>query len=468
LPNQKQLVVVGDQSSGKSSILESLTGFSFPQAPGLCTRYATQISCRRDSEQSVSISIIPRPGADAALEDRLRSFQWTIDTLSNEELVEVIEEANQVMGIKMRGDETDSNLTAFSEDILKIEINGRTQEHFTVIDVPGISRNASPPLTSDSDVALVRRMVQSYMENSRTIILAVLPSNVDISTQEILTMAQTADPTGQRTMGVLTKPDLVMEDVNRKTIQDLVLGRRHKLRLGYYVVKNRSADDQNSTLYERLEHEKLFFAERRWSQLSSTNRCGIPSLRARLSYLLMMLTKKEIPNVMSDAKADLETCRAKLNDLGPARNDHGSQRTHIGRIATKFQMLTQAALNGFYDSDPVFTADPSFKLITTITKLNEKFANDFWMRGHKRHISAEWNDEGDKAYEVPDMDAVSAVDQAHGEYPKLFDITELEDYTCPKAIAFKDDSIMKHIERVYQENRGPELGTVRRQPDFYF
>jgi hypothetical protein len=273
------------------------------------------------------------------MEDCLRSFHWTVDTLSNDELAEVIEEANQVMGIKMRGDETDSNLTAFSKDILKIEISGPIQEHFTVIDVPDIFRNASSPLTRDSDVALVRRMVQSYMENSRTIILAVLPSNVDISTQEILTMAQMADPAGQRTMGVLTKPDLVTEEVNRKTIQDLVLGRRHQLRLGYYVVKNRSADDQNSTLSERLAHEKSFFAERMWSQLRHTNRCGIPSLRARLSDLLMMLTKNGIPNVISDVKADLDSCRAQLDDLGPARNDHASQRTHIGRIATKFQML---------------------------------------------------------------------------------------------------------------------------------
>ncbi|KAF2029777.1 hypothetical protein EK21DRAFT_66999 [Setomelanomma holmii] len=64
-----QLVVLGDQSSGKSSVLESLTGFSFPQAPGLCTQYATQISCRRELEEYVAVSIISQQGADAATED---------------------------------------------------------------------------------------------------------------------------------------------------------------------------------------------------------------------------------------------------------------------------------------------------------------------------------------------------------------------------------------------------------------
>lgn len=51
-----QLVVVGDQSSGKSSVLESLTGFSFPRAAGLCTRYATQITCCHDPVKGVNIS----------------------------------------------------------------------------------------------------------------------------------------------------------------------------------------------------------------------------------------------------------------------------------------------------------------------------------------------------------------------------------------------------------------------------
>jgi hypothetical protein len=58
-----QLVVVGDQSSGKSSVLESLTGFAFPRAPGLCTRYVTQITCRRDDFAGTDISIIPGPGS---------------------------------------------------------------------------------------------------------------------------------------------------------------------------------------------------------------------------------------------------------------------------------------------------------------------------------------------------------------------------------------------------------------------
>jgi hypothetical protein len=75
-------------------------------------------------------------------------------------------------------------------------------------------------------------MVQSYLQNSQAVILAVLPSNVDIATQEILKRAENAGPGGVCTIGVLTKPDLVTEVASQKVIKDLVWGKAKQLRLG--------------------------------------------------------------------------------------------------------------------------------------------------------------------------------------------------------------------------------------------
>ena len=69
-----QLVVVGDQSSGKSSLLESLTRIPFPRDLELCTRYATQITSRRDSESRVEVTIIPGPHASDAHKRRLDEY----------------------------------------------------------------------------------------------------------------------------------------------------------------------------------------------------------------------------------------------------------------------------------------------------------------------------------------------------------------------------------------------------------
>ncbi|KAF1921163.1 interferon-induced GTP-binding protein Mx2 [Ampelomyces quisqualis] len=455
-----QLVVVGDQSSGKSSVLESLTGFSFPQAPGLCTRYATQISCRRDSERSVSVSIIPCPGTDAAVADRQRSFTRTLTDLTNEHLVKIIGDANCAMGIKMTPDHADPNLTAFSQHILKIEMNGPEQEHFTVIDVPGIFRVPSPPLTTESDVALVRNMVESYMQNSRTIILAVLPSNVDISTQEILQMAERADPDGLRTMGVLTKPDLVTEKATRDVVKDLIAGKRNKLRLGYSIVKNRSADDQNSGVSERLAQETTFFSKSVWKETANTGRCGIGSLKTRLSDLLLTITKREFPNVKSDIVRRLEQCRGELVGIGPSRTELSSQRVYLGQLGSKFQKITQSALNGYYYGEKVFEQDTTLRLITNITKMNEAFANEVWKKGHKRHMSALADDGGETSYELAKHDTtLETIEERKCKYLELQDIVEEEDYRCSEAKPCDEDPIASHIEQIYQDNRGPELGT---------
>ncbi|KAF1968698.1 hypothetical protein BU23DRAFT_257595 [Bimuria novae-zelandiae CBS 107.79] len=228
------------------------------------------------------------------------------------------------MGIRTSTDDTTSGLEAFSDHMLKIEITGPNQEHFTVIDVPGIFRVPSPPITTDSDVAKVRDMVISRMHNKRTIILAVLPSNVDISTQEVLKMAEEADPEGSRTMGVLTKPDLMTEKATQETINDLLLGKRNKLRLGFFVVKNRGADDERSTTSERIAEERTFFEKAVWTQVKKTGRCGIPALEARLRDLLRAISKTEFPHVKSDITKFLRERRDELGSIGPSRQNASS------------------------------------------------------------------------------------------------------------------------------------------------
>lgn len=72
-----QLVVVGNQSSGKSSVLEALTELPFPRDSGLCTRFATQITFRRSAETKISASIIPAKNSPAEYSERLKAWQKT-------------------------------------------------------------------------------------------------------------------------------------------------------------------------------------------------------------------------------------------------------------------------------------------------------------------------------------------------------------------------------------------------------
>ncbi|KAK8133473.1 interferon-induced GTP-binding protein Mx2 [Apiospora sp. TS-2023a] len=325
-----QLVAVGDQSSGRSSVLESITGFSFPRAAGLCTRYATQITCRRAAERSIAISIIPRPYADLATTFRLRQFKHELPTVDNEKLIEIFDKTKL---------DTAANIYASLQ-----------QERLTVIDVPGIFRVATPGLTTESDIVLVENMVKSYINDRRTIILAIFPSNVDIATQEILKLAEKADPAGDRTMCVLTKPDLANEEASKDTIRDLVLGKSSNLKLGYHVVKNRGADDHNSTLTDCLVAESAFFMDYAWTSI--IDRCGNTSLKHKPA------DQQEMPHVKTDIEHNLQACKGKLEAMGPAREGDQAQRLFLTKLASSFQDVTMAALNGYYAGHKLFNTDP--------------------------------------------------------------------------------------------------------------
>ncbi|KAL8725422.1 MAG: hypothetical protein Q9181_006421, partial [Wetmoreana brouardii] len=126
----------------------------------------------------------------------------------------------------------------FSDDIFRIELCGPGKSHLSVIDVPGIFRTTEKGKTTEEDKLLVKNMVRRYIKNPRTIVLAVVAANIDVATTEILDMAAEVDQSGQRTLGILTKPDLVDKGAEQDTM-DLVRGRKKKLKLGYCVVRNR-------------------------------------------------------------------------------------------------------------------------------------------------------------------------------------------------------------------------------------
>ncbi|OAQ57591.1 interferon-induced GTP-binding protein Mx1 [Purpureocillium lilacinum] len=414
-----QLVVVGDQSSGKSSVLESLTGFSFPRGTGLCTRYATQITCCRDALSSVAVSIIPRPDADDELKAKLLAFRRELTEICNDELTKIFQDANAAMGIRMGSEDSTSGAGAFSEDILKIEIYGPDQDHLTVIDVPGIFPVPTPGLTTEMDIKLVENMVKRYMDNSRTIILAVMPCNVDIATQEIPKLAKAADPEGIRTMGVLTKPDLALEKATRGAVLDL-----------------------------RTQAEKVFFSSPEW--VGVIERCGVYFLKERLRHLLVRISKEEFPNVKADIDQRLRRAETALEGMGPARADHGAQRLYLGRIATRFQAITTSALSGHYAGNDIFKDSPRLKLITRIMRLHTTFSHVFAQSSHLQKFDAAL----DEAEELGTCALPFEIDLE--AYSELQDIIVTEEYKCPDPV---DKPIIDEIRETYQASRGPELGT---------
>jgi GTPase SAR1 family protein len=484
--------VVGDQSSGKSSLLESLTKIPFPRDLELCTRYATQITSRRDSEPSVDIAIIPGPNASERhrelLADYHRRMLSTDDFRSQfpgilkevgtfpmnpgcdqSHFLTYSSQVNQRMGI--RTDTSSSEGTVFSEDVLKIEICGPSEDYLTVIDVPGIFRNPTEGITTKEDIKLVQNMVRKYVRDSRTIILAVLPSNVDIATQEILTLAKDYDPAGERTLGVLTKPDLVSEHSAQVSLCNLVLGKKQPLTLGYCVVRNRGADDDNA--FDHDGREEMFRKEP-WSGLPE-ERVGVQALKVRLGELLGLITRREFPGLRKDVNKQLTDCQRELDGLGLARQTEQQQRLFLSAMSREFERVLQGSLNAQYYSHSLFDEKQELKLMTHVVNLTEQFRCDFEERAQLRYFQDPGSSPSQNDSKKPVNDALGdpsdneqgnqEANENEDEEREFVEEEEPDDHVLDNIISkdynfdFPEDGIMDWIEALYLGSRGVELGT---------
>ncbi|RSM14221.1 hypothetical protein CEP52_001417 [Fusarium oligoseptatum] len=457
-----QMVVVGDQSAGKSSVLESLTGFHFPRSVTLCTRHATEIICRREETKNIVISIQPAdPNNDEA-----HKFRRETKDLNAEEFAQIFVDAAKVMGIKS-GSDDGSTGSAFSRDILRVEISGPNEDHLTVIDVPGMFENVTPGVTTKEDIDLVKDMVRNYIRESRTIILAVVPCTGDIANQKILTLAKEVDPEGKRTLGVLTKPDLAVEQATKAVVVNLVKGDRRDLVLGYCVVRNRGADDTSSSAEDRNLKEDNFFREAPWNKLP-VDRMGIPALKTRLQHLLMDRIKSEFPKVRSDLMTMLKKNEALLENMGESRSTTEQQRVYLGRIASRFTQIKNCGLDAYYSRHKIFHEQEELRLITRIREINEAFANVVFDKGHTRNFQPPGEKKEDKQSGSGDSDVESQETIRDDLYDdemtfliplvgelELGDSILHEAYRCPNP----EDDILTFIEREYRSSRGYELGT---------
>ncbi|PGH10520.1 hypothetical protein AJ79_05448 [Helicocarpus griseus UAMH5409] len=374
-----QLIVCGDQSSGKSSVLEAISQVAFPTNDGLCTRFVTEVSLRRSSEKSASIKILPAPKSSQQHREQLNSFIGS--QVSLKELPKFIASAKDAMGLS--GDST------FCQDILQLEISGPDLPHLTLVDMPGLIHTPNKSQTSE-DVRIVKSLVEKYMKAPRSIILAVVSAKYDIANQIVLKMAKSSDPDGLRTIGVITKPDtLHFGSPSEASFFSLAKNHDISFRLGWHVLRNADYADKENSDYDRDETERVFFANKApWNSLPRSD-VGIQALRTRLSKVLFSQISSELPGLISDIESEVESCKKVLQKLGPSRHSKNDKLRYLMNIAERFQFLVRAGLSGQY-SDPFFRSEagkPNRRLRAIVRGLSQEFATTMEQKGHHREIA---------------------------------------------------------------------------------
>ncbi|KAJ5175445.1 uncharacterized protein N7482_001322 [Penicillium canariense] len=465
-----QLVVVGDQSSGKSSVLEGLTKLKFPRNTGLCTRFATQILFRRDpslKRRRVNGSIISATPHDE------NTAGWSvtdIDTLSATEFESMMTDVHTTMGLKAT---TGDGRPSFSADVLRLEIHGPDENHFSVIDVPGIFKTTTPGVTSKSDIDLVRGMVLNYMRNPRSIMLAVVPANVDIATQEIIEMTRELDPDGMRTLRILTKPDLVDKGAEEAIIE-LVEGKQESQGLGWVVVRNLGQKELQDPSKDRDAEEEIVRKTAPWNRLSDDN-YGIEALAKRIQVLLTSNVRRVFPKVRSEVSKRLKECKKALDDLGDERGSPEQQSKYLLDIVAKFQRITENALHTNYGSQDAFDDEPDLRLATLVANRNAQFSADFALRGHMYNFKSHSHDDDPQSRESSPPSPTGAImgeseeEEEGGGGGTCKSVPSRKLNVCQDIEDVLHDSepihnalaqgILPWIENLYKASRGFELGT---------
>ncbi|KAL9024699.1 MAG: hypothetical protein Q9180_007834 [Flavoplaca navasiana] len=194
-------------------------------------------------------------------------------------------------------------------------------------------------------------------------------------------MAKVHDREGRRTLGVLTKPDLVDRGAEDHVV-NLVRGTSHKMKLGWCIVKNPGQQDlKRDGQFDRHALEAAFFKnETVWSRLDRT-RVGIASLRLRLIALLTEIVRREFGNVRAEVAENLKAYEMRLKALGPCRETKDQQQKYLLDLATRFQVITTQALEANYGYDDIFDLRPSLRIATAIVNRYDTFSEDVWQKG---------------------------------------------------------------------------------------
>jgi GTPase SAR1 family protein len=386
-----QLIVCGDQSSGKSSVLEAVSGVRFPTKDNLCTRFATELILRRGPTASPKLVIIP--GAERSDEEKEKLLNFKVPTVSIDEFPSLIDKAKEAMGLN-------SDTKAFSDDVLRVEISGPNQPHLTLVDLPGLI-HAENKQQSAKDLQLVSSLVRSYMANSRSIILAVVSARNDYANQIVTKLARDVDPKGLRTLGIITKPDsLHVGSESEKAFLNLAKNEDVIFRLGWHVLRNRDFTEREYSVEERDNAETDLFSQGIWTSLS-TSSLGIGTLKPRLSTVLRDQIVSEMPNLIHDVEAGIEECRSRLARLGEARGTPQEQRLYLIHISQSFSSLVKAAVGGVYVhdffGDATTKAGYSKRLRAIVQNSLVDFAEDMRREGHDQEITEDAPEQDDES-----------------------------------------------------------------------
>ncbi|MBA0718587.1 hypothetical protein Golax_006328 [Gossypium laxum] len=316
------VVVVGGQSSGKSSVLESIVGRDFlPRGSGIVTRRPLVLQLHK---------------TERGLQEYGEFLHLPKKKFTDFSMVrkEIQDETDRMTGKSKQISPVPIHLSIYSPNVVNL----------TLIDLPGLTKVAVEG-QPESIVQDIEIMVRSYVEKPNCIILAITPANQDIATSDAMKLSREVDPTGERTFGVLTKLDLMDKGTNAI---DVLEGRAYPLQHPWVGIVNRSQADikKNVDMIASRRKEREFFASSPdYGHLAS--KMGSEYLAKVLSKHLKSVIRARLPAITSLINKSIEELEAELSHLGRSvAVDAGAQLYTILELCRAFDRIFKEHLDG--------------------------------------------------------------------------------------------------------------------------
>ncbi|XP_011219800.1 dynamin-1-like protein isoform X2 [Ailuropoda melanoleuca] len=328
-----QIVVVGTQSSGKSSVLESLVGRDLlPRGTGIVTRRPLILQLvhvsPEDKRKTTGEENDPATWKNSRhLSKGVEAEEWGKFLHTKNKLYTDFDEIRQE--IENETERISGNNKGVSPEPIHLKIFSPNVVNLTLVDLPGMTK--VPVGDQPKDIELqIRELILRFISNPNSIILAVTAANTDMATSEALKISREVDPDGRRTLAVITKLDLMDAGTDA---MDVLMGRVIPVKLGIIGVVNRSQLDINNkkSVTDSIRDEYAFL-QKKYPSLA--NRNGTKYLARTLNRLLMHHIRDCLPELKTRINVLAAQYQSLLNSYGEPVDD---------KSATLLQLITKFA-----------------------------------------------------------------------------------------------------------------------------
>ncbi|KAF4448033.1 hypothetical protein F53441_8508 [Fusarium austroafricanum] len=363
----------GEQSSGKSSLLRTLTDISFPVMAGIGTRFPIRVVSRRTAQGSrerFSIYVERAPQdvkglqrADAAAE----TYRLEGDTLTMDAFEAALEDLSEnYVGIrKGKG----PGMKNFVPDIVTVDLSGPNRSLFNILDLPGLI--FSDFGVNEPELLGTQELAKQYISRPENTIICTIPATSDLGVQRVFQICKDFISDKKRLIGVFTKCD----KADREEAERTVVSAKSDIENGGSIFKDGMFVVCNKSPESRVSEDGIFNREP-WSQISSERR-GSTKLKDHLGDILTSEIQRAFPKLERDIQSRLKEKDASLKDIGDPRLEKSQKLAYLNHFVRKYSSSCTLALRR-----PGLLKSETMDLRQELNVMNTQFDNVMrWVGG---------------------------------------------------------------------------------------